>query len=96
MATAWELLLDGSTLSSGTAWELLNNLGGGGGVVYIDRWHIEVPVEVEMEELAVTVQSDDLQSLAIIDEDLEVAVSFEEEGVSVEAGDEEIDVSTCS
>lgn len=38
MATAWELLQEGSTLDDGTAWEHINNLGGGPGGPGEDRY----------------------------------------------------------
>ena len=37
MSTAWENLVAGSTLTSGTAWGHLNAQGDGGETVYVDR-----------------------------------------------------------
>jgi len=69
MNTAWDILLENSTLQVGTAWEHLNNQLGDGQVVYIDRLNTiygenvvtlmaDYEILIENEDLDVTVEPD--------------------------------------
>jgi hypothetical protein len=63
-----------------------------GDVIYVDRWHIETPVDVDLEEIAVSVESEELQTFAnLTDPEVviestadEVAIGPLEDSVTVE------------
>jgi hypothetical protein len=66
--TAWEILTGNSTLSSGTAWEHLNNQETGGGTV-VENVILQIFEELEVEyEMGYDVEIDDSDLIAEIDD----------------------------
>lgn len=71
--TAWQLLTENSTLLSGTAWQHLNNQGGGGEVIINTTVYGELGVELMSEYNIEIDQGVD----ASIDDDLVVELEDE-------------------
>ena len=75
--TAWEILTGNSTLSSGTAWQHLNNQEAGGGTV-IENIILQVFDDIEVEyEMGYDVEIDDGDVIVEID-DTEFEVVLDE------------------
>lgn len=78
---AWEILLSKSTLSAGTAWELLNNLRLGEGVYNIFADGLEVAVACDDVEILI--------------DDGTIEIEIEDDGFSLEIDNDEIEVEIC-
>jgi hypothetical protein len=73
MTTAWDQLIANSTLSSGTAWQHLQNQEGGGagtGVVINDGLHVELvemEIQTQLDDSGVSVTLDDSPVEVVLD-----------------------------
>lgn len=77
--TAWEILTGNSTLSSGTAWQHLNNQEAGGGDVIIENIVLQVFDELDVEyEMNYDVEIDN-DDLVVEVEDIGLEVVFDED-----------------
>ena len=63
---AWQLLTGSSSLSSGTAWQHLNNIEGGGGLVIYEQVEAFLMPDIESEisepELIAELAQDEIES----------------------------------
>lgn len=65
--TAWQLLTASSLLSSGTAWQRLNNIESGGGVVIygeaVAEMMADIESDIEQQEIAAEIETRDYAAM---------------------------------